>query len=248
MSNRLLAKSLSQELGDSVYLANHLREVFDAANGLLAATASIQLESLGLGEDWLPRFESAAKLAAVIHDLGKANDHFQGMIDPNCWPERKERRQGLRHEWVTGLMIREFGLVDWLAPYWENDQVMFMAAMWAVQGHHPKPLRPSPPETVMAGAGDRMTLLLGHDEFDRCLRVVASALESKEPPMFTDVTVSLAGNKSVFKSIEERGSEEENSAPRSPDDAVVCSWDDGNASCRIGGTGGDVEVDRAACC
>ncbi|MCA9218216.1 MAG: CRISPR-associated helicase Cas3' [Planctomycetales bacterium] len=204
MDSRLMAKSPSPYLGDSVYLANHLKDVFDAASSLLAAAASTQLKILGLGEDWLARFKRAVELASVIHDLGKANDHFQGMIAPARWPDRKERRQGLRHEWVTGLMIREYGLVDWLAPCWGDDQVVLNAALWAVHGHHPKPLRPSPPGEVAAGAGDRMTLLLGHDEFNRCLRVIASALKLSDPPTLNDVPVSLVGDERVFKLIEDR--------------------------------------------
>ena len=203
MSDRLLAKSPSKGLGDSVYLANHLMEVFEAASGLLATTASTQLEVLGLGKEWLPRFERAVKLASVAHDLGKANDHFQGMIDLDRWPGREGRRQGLRHEWATGLMIRDYGLFDWLASYWDDDQEVLHAAVWAIHGHHPRPLRPSPPGEVVEGAGEQMTLLLGHEEFHRCLRVIASALGLSEPPSLADVTISLVGNQSAFKLIEE---------------------------------------------
>ncbi|MCR9294413.1 MAG: CRISPR-associated helicase Cas3' [bacterium] len=202
MSDRLFAKTPSPRLGDCAYLANHLNDAFDAASCLLSATASSQLRIFGLGEDWLPRFARAVKLASVLHDLGKANDHFQGMIDPVLWPERRNRRQGLRHEWVTSLIVHEYGLMAWLVPYWLDDQQIFKAAMWAIHGHHPKPLRAFPPGEVAEGAGDRMTLLLGHKEFNRCLRVIRAALELSEPPSLDNATVPLVGSESVFKFLE----------------------------------------------
>ena len=132
---------------------------------------------------------------------GKANDHFQGMIDPDRWPYRRDLRQGLRHEWVTGIIVREYGLADWLAAFCESDLLIWNAALWAIHGHHPKPLRPSPPETIPDGSGSEMTLLLGHDEVKCCLRNIASALHIESPPTLLDDRIFLVGNASSIEQV-----------------------------------------------
>ena len=203
MSDRLFAKSPADDSGDSVYLANHLDDVFEAACQLLACTGSGQLEALALCDDWRPRFEKAVKLAAVLHDLGKANDHFQGMIDPHKWPHRADRRQSLRHEWVTGIIIREYGLADWLMPYCDSDPLIWNAAMWAIQGHHPKPLRPSPPTSSFDGGGTEMKLLLGHRETRRCLQVISACLSLGDPPTLSDDSIELVATPNAIERINE---------------------------------------------
>ena len=47
----------------------------------------------------------------VLHDLGKANDQFQAMVR-----HRRKEPQGLRHEWVSLLMVEESNLYEWLLP------------------------------------------------------------------------------------------------------------------------------------
>lgn len=71
------------------------------------------------------RFKFICELAALFHDLGKANDHFQKMI------RKKLEIQGLRHENVSLFL---------LARYWDHfkfeSQWEAVALFTAVAGHH----------------------------------------------------------------------------------------------------------------
>src|SRR5262249_53070674 len=133
--DRLLAKSKPNDLAadspcpPSIYLAGHLRDVHGAAVEVLAHTGDDQLQALGLNpEVWGERFRKVVRLAAALHDLGKGNDHFQRMLtgDP--------RRQGLRHEWVTVLMIEQPALRDWLLLAVDGDATDWQLVQWAIAG------------------------------------------------------------------------------------------------------------------
>src|SRR5262249_33944884 len=114
-SNRLWAKSKRDDETEvpSMFLPGHLQDVYAAARQVLDATADDQLMALGLNARcYRERFCRCVLLAAAIHDLGKGNDHFQGMIRRT--KDRQHRQQGIRHEWVTILMLKQ--LRDWLLP------------------------------------------------------------------------------------------------------------------------------------
>src|SRR5262249_59600133 len=105
-------------------------EVILSAEQLVDATGREQLTALGLDSDrYFDRFRRLAQLAAALHDLGKANDHFQRMLAGDQKP------QGLRHEWVSLLMVRG-RLRDWLTTKVAPRDVEL--ALWAVAGYHPK--------------------------------------------------------------------------------------------------------------
>jgi hypothetical protein len=97
-------KSCNTEEHPSMLLPQHLQDVYVAAQRVLESTGDEQLLALKLEPlAHRERFRRCVLLAAAVHDLGKANDHFQGMI---CrLPERIHRPQGVRHEWVTVLML-----------------------------------------------------------------------------------------------------------------------------------------------
>ena len=96
--SRLWAKRwLGNGPKESAYLPGHLCDVYKAAQHVLDTTAKVQLEAIGLStSDWLDRFRRGVSLAAAVHDLGKCNNQFQGMLRNNV-------RQALRHEWVGHL-------------------------------------------------------------------------------------------------------------------------------------------------
>src|SRR5207253_5855840 len=82
-SSRLWAKSKRDDEAEvpSMFLPGHLQDVFAAAHQVLDATAADQLMALRLEvRSFRERFRRCVLLAAAVHDLGKANDHFQGMI------------------------------------------------------------------------------------------------------------------------------------------------------------------------
>src|SRR5262245_26331430 len=112
---RLWAKSKRDDEPErpSMFLLGHLQDVHIAAQQVLDATGDDQLLALGLPpEKFRDRFRRIALFAAAVHDLGKANDHFQGMIT-GTRPVRVNP-QGVRHEWVSLLILRE--LRSWLLP------------------------------------------------------------------------------------------------------------------------------------
>ena len=77
------------------------------------------------------RLRRITLLAAATHDLGKGNDHFQGMLRD----KRQRLPQGLRHEWATLLMLRSLRL--WLLPALGGSELDFEIVEWVVAGHHP---------------------------------------------------------------------------------------------------------------
>src|SRR5574340_769761 len=102
---RLLAKSLPacDGIPEPCTLRGHLAAVHGAACVLARESGEAQLSAIGLSPAvWLPRFERIVRLAAAVHDLGKANDHFQGVV----W-RRRSAPQGLRHEWLAYLLLDE---------------------------------------------------------------------------------------------------------------------------------------------
>ena len=65
--------------------------------------------------------------------------------------------QGLRHEWVTLLMLRH--LRNWLFRAVDANDLDFTFVEWAVVGHHPG--HENPPTQNPQGAGPRSSSLWG---------------------------------------------------------------------------------------
>ncbi|WP_406697941.1 CRISPR-associated endonuclease Cas3'' [Singulisphaera sp. Ch08] len=84
-------------------IREHTEAVIKSGERLVEVTGVAQLVAVGLDPlHWLDRFRREIKLAALLHDLGKANDHFQEML-----AGRAIRGQGLRHEAVSFLIARQ---------------------------------------------------------------------------------------------------------------------------------------------
>src|SRR5262249_35001073 len=156
--NRLWAKSKRDDEPEhpSMFLPQHLADVHGAAAQVLDATGDDQLRALGLEpEQYRERFRRVVLLAAAVHDLRKANAHFR--VRPLKTPERRDKPEGLRHEWVTVLLLREPPLRNWLLGVaGETDAAI---VEWAVGGHPPAYNRESPPRRAdPRGAGDKLTV------------------------------------------------------------------------------------------
>ena len=175
----------------------HLADVHRAAGQVLDATSRDQLDALGLPlEQYRESFRRIVLLAAAVHDLGKANDHFQGMIYRTM--DREGRRQGLRHEWVTLLMLEEPEMRRWLFEAVGGDDTDWDIMTWAVAGHHPAYNRPSPPRLSIEGAGRDIKLLMGHDDYRACLTWLGRAFSLQGVPQVGSRKVALAGAGNVF--------------------------------------------------
>ena len=97
MNDRLFAKSWNEmkdgPIRPHVYLLGHLQDVVASADQIIESAGKAQLNAFGLNPDeWLERFRKMVRLAAAVHDLGKANDHFQGMISGDN--SRRQKPQG----------------------------------------------------------------------------------------------------------------------------------------------------------
>ena len=204
---RILAKSLPrgctlQDAPRAVFLQGHLRYAHQAGNHLLDTTGRSQLGAFGLDpEAWIERFRRSVAMSCAIHDLGKANDHFQGMIQPDMFPERRGRPQGLRHEWATLLIAQDEKVHDWLKGGVQDDREL-LAALWAITGHHPAHNRPSPPrEPAGRGEGAEMRLLLDQADVVESLAWLGDSLDLGNPPRLEQRVIPLVGSTSVFPEI-----------------------------------------------
>jgi len=186
----------------SMRLHQHLADVYDAATQVVDATGDDQLLALGLDlHKYRERFRRCVLLAAAMHDLGKANDHFQDMI---CGKRDVQKKpQGLRHEWVSVLLLRE-NLRNWIWPAAGGNETDFGIVQWAIGGHHPAYGRESPPRaTNPQGEGDRLAVLTTHSEFRECLQVLKRRFSVASIPEFHQPWVlPLVGPDSVFRQIQ----------------------------------------------
>ncbi|MBV5261845.1 CRISPR-associated helicase Cas3' [Synechococcus moorigangaii CMS01] len=134
--NCLLAKSYEPGHWKGSYsLVGHTVDVVNAVTTLVDTLGDRLITQFDLTCSF-KYLRNAAKLAAYLHDWGKANDHFQGMVRasiPNTFPRRDhEQHQMIRHEIASVLLAWEFK--EWL----EQAEGDFYTALVAAGGHHLK--------------------------------------------------------------------------------------------------------------
>ncbi|MEL6138452.1 MAG: CRISPR-associated helicase Cas3' [Cyanobacteria bacterium J06626_23] len=134
--NLLLAKSVEGAWRGSYTLVGHTADVVNRVTKLVDVLGERLLTQFRLSCS-LEALKATARLAAYIHDWGKANDHFQGVVRhrmSGALPKRnpKVTPQLLRHEALSVLLAWEFK--DWLS----QGKGDFMLALAAAGGHHLK--------------------------------------------------------------------------------------------------------------
>lgn len=133
----LLAKSVEGRWKGSYSLVGHTADVMMTVTTLVDELGDRLIEQFGLKCN-AAYLRATARLAAYIHDWGKVNEHFQGVVRANMPPSAKPRRnpkenpQLIRHEIVSMLLAWEFK--HWL----EQSNGDFMTAVFAAGGHHVK--------------------------------------------------------------------------------------------------------------
>ncbi|MEM9216295.1 MAG: CRISPR-associated helicase Cas3' [Cyanobacteria bacterium P01_F01_bin.150] len=168
--DRLLAKSIAGEWQDSYSLLGHTADVVTTVSTLVDVLGHRLIEQFNLGCD-LSYLKATMRLAAYIHDWGKANNHFQGVVRkdmPEASPKRNplNNPQLVRHEVLSLLMAWEFQ--DWLR---EADG-HFETALIVAGGHHLKLGGKAGKQidyiddTIVRPCGDTsLSLYLGHPDF-----------------------------------------------------------------------------------
>lgn len=133
----LLAKSFEPGSWKGSYsLVGHTADVVNAVSTLVDVLGDRLIAQFGL-QCSLSYLKSTARLAAYIHDWGKANDHFQGVVRAkikDAHPKRflPNNPQIIRHEVASVLLAWEFR--EWL----EQGEGDFLISLAAAGGHHLK--------------------------------------------------------------------------------------------------------------
>jgi len=108
-------------------------------------------------------------IAALFHDLGKANADFYNMVQKQC------KQQTLRHEWLSALILHLPAMRHWLQTSDLNCDVVTAAVLC----HH---LQSRSKEWGKPRAASYVTLYLQHPEVRRILNEVANLLQLPEVP------------------------------------------------------------------
>lgn len=176
MYEHLLAKSVKgTSLLQHATLRQHLADVFDSAIGVVSASGADQLAAFGLvASEWQDHFRQTVLLAAAIHDLGKANNHFQRMV------AGESQRQAVRHEWISVWLAEQQDVKAWLLPAVHGCDRCWHVAMAAIAGHHPKYDRRSPQADEFGS--EPVEVFVDHPDFRACLRQIQSQFALADPP------------------------------------------------------------------
>ena len=182
MDAQLLAKSLPHSRSGQlpITLDQHARDVLEAAHVMFGTPghptrlAKQWLRFFKLPPDTFDGFVNNLRLAAVFHDLGKANDGFQAMI-------RGGGHQDIRHEHLSALLLWLPETRGWLGGLTEFGIVPEIV-VGAVLSHH---LKASHDKLARAlgetGVSDRVLVYAAAPEVTVTLELAAD-LFGVEPP------------------------------------------------------------------
>jgi CRISPR-associated endonuclease/helicase Cas3 len=142
MPNILLAKSSMPGMKDwtgSCHLVGHTAAVLQSVTILVDTLKDFWIPQFGLSCSF-EELRATARLAAYLHDWGKANNHFQMVVRNDLKSLDQEYRrnpmqqpQMIRHEVASALLAWDFR--EWLQQCPNAD---FMTALAAAGGHHLK--------------------------------------------------------------------------------------------------------------
>src|SRR5206468_4133318 len=124
--------------------------------------------------------------AAFLHDLGKANDHFQRMVRaPAAAPP-----QACWHEQLSVWLPLHFaGLGAWL--FTGCDESLRQSVLAAVVGHHLRLEDAAELRLREASGVLTLTMLAGHPDFHATLQAGAHRFALPAPPALADVAIDV---------------------------------------------------------
>jgi CRISPR-associated endonuclease/helicase Cas3 len=203
MPDILLAKSSMPGMPDwkgSCHLVGHTAAVVQSVTLLVDTLKDFLIPQFGLNCSF-EELRATARLAAYLHDWGKANNHFQmvvrndlKMLEPQYRRNPMEHPQMIRHEVASALLAWEFR--EWLEQCPEAD---FMTALAAACGHHLKLGGKQGKDTsefgdFRDGSGETgIHWYVGHKYFRKLLRygirtLGLPPLKGVKPPAYWDAT------------------------------------------------------------
>lgn len=190
--NLLLAKKVDPLLPvpHLATLLGHLQSVHSAAIAILDESGGAMLTAFGIDEDELPKFRKIVALAAAVHDVGKANDHFLGMLTRSRDRSVYDFRQTVRHEWISWWWLHQTEVRDWAMSQLDSPDDWFLVVC-CVAGHHPKVNRETPPEH--GEGGSRMRLLFGQQNFHTIVSWLNETFRTTVLSVLADIDVRVNG-------------------------------------------------------
>ena len=181
--SHLLAKSCPdpENPPGEATLAGHLLQVLEAVKVLDKFTGNTVREMLPENIN-RQLWQDALFFAAWLHDIGKANDHFQTMLRDSTF------RQGMRHESISLLAV-ELVLQDWLEEFWGRYPAWFHAAViFSISGHHLK----FPDNRHRKGIiTPEITFLAAHPEILKILKIGQKRFQLPDIPVLQNQKYGL---------------------------------------------------------
>jgi CRISPR-associated endonuclease/helicase Cas3 len=176
MPESVLAKSPVR--GQQISLAEHVTTVSNAAQHLFGSRSQPTrlgtewLRFFGLTLDQFHEFSTNLYLAALFHDLGKANDGFQATL-------RHRGQQAIRHEHLSALLLYLEPIRDWLCRG-GTAGIDFETVLSAVVSHHLKVNDQEFGKRLLPGV-DTFNVFTQDADFVKCLRL-AEPIVGTAPP------------------------------------------------------------------
>ncbi len=179
MTKKILAKRPAN--GIEITIAEHSSSLLEAVEAIYGRTgaptpfAGRWLRFFGLEGGLFSRFLLNLRLAAVFHDIGKANDGFQNVLIGRG-------NQVIRHEHLSALLLWLEPMREWIGSRQETD---FEIILSAVISHHLKiddganfinnlePLKPV----------DRFSVFAKSDDFREALALAEPDLGADAPDL-----------------------------------------------------------------
>lgn len=163
---RLLAKS-SYDPDDPEYYESyvgHITESTRVARHIVEKRGDSFLCSMGLTPStWRKELGAAVSRGAYLHDVGKANHHFQRMVRGR----NRNIPQAFRHELVSMLLALEWEpLSRWIFDGCSEDVIY--SALFAVAGHHLK-FNDSEFSPKEGSEDEYLVVYTGHDDMKELL-------------------------------------------------------------------------------
>ena len=112
----------------------------------------------------------------------------------------EQNPQGLRHEWITILLIQQ--VRHWLLPAVCGCKTDLSLVEWAVAGHHPAHNHASPPHHCPAGSGTDILAHVKHPDFLKALQWIKEVFGlDGNLPTFQESSWLLVGEDTAFQKI-----------------------------------------------